>query len=208
MDLSVDIKGMLSLYQASFLSLEGETVLEEAREFSSRHLKEFVKQNNKDISNEILSVLVSHALESPLHWRVPRVEARWFINLFETNQNMISIITPSLLKLAKLDFNMVQLKHQQDLKYALKWCKKIRLGEKLSFARDRPVENFFWTVGFAPQPQLAHFRRTMTTVNVLITTIDDIYDAYGTLQELQLFTDVVDRLGILSVDAKSINIHI
>ena len=63
----------------------------------------------------------------------------------------------------------------------------------MSFARDRLMENFLWTVGCASSPQLGNFRREMTKVNALITVIDDIYDVYGTLEELELFTDVIDR---------------
>lgn len=33
----------------------------------------------------------------------------------------------------------------------------------------------------------------MTIVNALVTTIDDIYDVYGTLEELELFTAMVDK---------------
>jgi hypothetical protein len=58
------------------------------------------------------SELVSHALELPLAWRMLRLEAHWFINLYETKTDM----EPVLLELAKLDFNMVQAVLQEDLK--------------------------------------------------------------------------------------------
>lgn len=107
--LSVDVKGMLSLYEASFVSMEGETLLDEARDFGSTYLKEFVHQNKED--NET-SILINHALDLPLDWRISRLEAQWFINVYEGRPNM----SPALLKLAKLDFNILQAKYQEDLK--------------------------------------------------------------------------------------------
>ena len=58
---------------------------------------------------------------------------------------------------------------------------------------DRPMENFLWTVGVIFEPQFSNCRRMLAKVNSLITTIDDVYDVYGTLDELELFTDVVAR---------------
>ena len=66
----------------------------------------------------------------------------------------------------------------------------------MSFVRDRLVENLLWTVGFVFEPQFGYCRRILTRVNSLITTIDDVYDVYGTLDELELFTDAVDRLVV------------
>jgi len=63
----------------------------------------------------------------------------------------------------------------------------------LSFARDRLVENFVWTVGTNFKPDFQYLRKVMTKVNSLITIIDDVYDVYGTLEELELFTEAVDR---------------
>ncbi|XP_028789720.1 terpene synthase 10-like [Neltuma alba] len=192
--LSVDIKGMLALYEASFLSMEGEIILDEARNLSSTYLKEFIHQNKEE--NET-SLLVNHALELPLHWRVSRLEARWFGDVYERRQKM----NPPLVKLAKLDFNILQAKYQEDLKNTSRWWKRIGLGEKLSFSRDRMVENFVWTVAFAEEPHFEYYRTVATKVNALITTIDDVYDVYGELEELEIFTRVVDRWDINAIDS-------
>ncbi|KAF5952753.1 hypothetical protein HYC85_010697 [Camellia sinensis] len=77
------------------------------------------------------------------------------------------------------------------------WWGRIGLGEKLSFARDRLMENFLWTVGVDFKPQFGHRRRMATIVNALITTIDDVYDVYGTADELELYTNVVERLVVM-----------
>jgi (-)-alpha-terpineol synthase len=103
-----DIEGMLCLYEASFHSVEGESILEEARDFATKQLSEYVKQGK----DQNITVRVNHALELPLHWRMLRLEARWFIDVYKSREDM----NPILLDLAELDFNMVQATHQEDLK--------------------------------------------------------------------------------------------
>ncbi|KAF7821220.1 (-)-alpha-terpineol synthase [Senna tora] len=110
--LSDDIKGVLSLYEASFLSMEDESILEKAREFSTEILEEYVREKK---GNDEMLMLINHALELPLHWRMQRWEALWFINAYETTPNNM---IPSLLQFAKLDFNMVQAIHLEELKQA------------------------------------------------------------------------------------------
>jgi len=83
--------------------------------------------------------------------------------------------------------------------FIYRWWWSTGLGEKLSFARDRLMENFYWTVGFIFQTQFGYCRRMLTKINVLITTIDDVYDVYGTLDELELFTDAVERFVLMAV---------
>ena len=85
--------------------------MEEAWELTSKHLKDL----DKDVDQN-LAVLVKHALEVPLHWRAPRVETRWFIDLYEQREDK----NHQLLELAKLDFNIVQGMHLEDLKDTLR----------------------------------------------------------------------------------------
>ncbi|KAA3481944.1 terpene synthase 10-like [Gossypium australe] len=168
--LNQDCKGLLNLYEASYHLLEGETMLENARELAAKLLKQCLKENN---DHHYLWMLVEHALELPLHWRMPRLEARWFIDAYEKNKGKNPII--------------------------LEWWKELGLGERLSFARDRLMENFLWSVGMIITPQDGKGRRIQTKVNALITVIDDVYDVYGTLDELELFTDAVERWNINAI---------
>ncbi|KAJ9177739.1 hypothetical protein P3X46_012923 [Hevea brasiliensis] len=188
MYLCEDREAMLSLYEASFLSEEGESILQYARDFTTTSLKKYVEQSK----DQNLSMLISHALELPFHWRMLRLETRWFIYVYERKQDM----NPLLLELAKLDFNSVQATHQDDLKYMSRWWRNTGFGEKLDFARDRIMENYLWTIGEIFEPQFSNCRRMSTKVHALITTIDDIYDVYGTLDELELFTNAVQRWDV------------
>ena len=102
-----DVQGLLSLYEASFLCFDGEGTLEDARHFTSEHLVKLIQCMHPHLKD-----IVEHSLELPLHWRTPRLEARWYIDRYERSGYM----NPSLLQLAKLDFNLVQSTHQKELK--------------------------------------------------------------------------------------------
>ncbi|KAM3219800.1 terpineol synthase, chloroplastic [Capsicum annuum] len=191
---SKDTKGMLYLYEASFLAIEGEKELVLTRNWTEKHLREYLENNSNMDQN--LAELVHHALELPLHWRMLRLETKWFINFYKKRQDMI----PFLFELASLDFNIVQAAHVEDLKYVARWWKETCLAENLPFARDRLVENFFWTIGVNFHPEYGYFRRIATKVNALVTTIDDVYDVFGTLDELQIFTDAIQSWNIDKLD--------
>lgn len=55
------------------------------------------------------------------------------------------------------------------------------------------MECYFWAVGMAPEPQFRNCRKVVTKMFAFVTTIDDIYDVYCTLDELELFTEAVER---------------
>lgn len=104
---SMDTRGMLSLYEASQLAFEGEDYLDKAREFMRLHLKHVIADVDKKVG-----VKVEHALELPSHHRMPRLEAKWNIEMYDDKQ---SVINQMLHKLAILDFNKVQSLHQREL---------------------------------------------------------------------------------------------
>ena len=49
-----------------------------------------------------------------------------------------------------------------------------------------------WSIAVNYRPNFQG-RTTLTKIFAMITTIDDVYDVYGTLHELEQFTDVVSR---------------
>nr|ARE72258.1 terpene synthase [Cannabis sativa] len=197
-----DIMGILALYEASFYEKKCESILKEARIFTTECLKNYTimisEQKKLMIDNDYdydIEV-VNHALELPLHRRTTRTEAKWFIDAYAKKQDM----NPMLLELAKLDFNIVQSTHHEDLKHIFRWWRHTKLGEKLNFARDRLMECFLWKVGIRFEPKFSYFRITTAKLFELITVIDDIYDVYGTLDELELFTKAVERWDVKMIN--------
>ncbi|KAH9685733.1 Beta-myrcene/(E)-beta-ocimene synthase 2 [Citrus sinensis] len=186
-----DFKEIMSLHEASYFSLEGESIMEEAWQFTSKHLKEVMISKSKQ-GDVFVAEQAKRGLELPLHWKVPMLEARWFIDVYEKREDKNHL----LLELAKLEFNVLQAIYQEELKDVSRWWKDIGLGEKLSFARDSLVASFVWSMGIVFEPQFAYCRRILTITFALISVIDDIYDVYGTLDELELFADAVERWDI------------
>ncbi|KAI3723529.1 hypothetical protein L2E82_35167 [Cichorium intybus] len=187
--LRTDVKGLLSLYEASHLSFEHERDLHEAKIFATKHLLKLKSQENEALED------INHALELPLHRRMLRLQARWYIDTYNKRRD----VNLFLLELATLDYNMVQSESKKELQELSKWWKNIGLASKLSFARDRLTECFFWAVGVVFEPQYHYCRAGLTKVCALITVIDDIYDVYGSLDELKIFTDAVKRWDIKAV---------
>ncbi|CAK9142631.1 unnamed protein product [Ilex paraguariensis] len=181
---TTNVKAMLELFEASYLALEGEKIMDKARMFSTENIKTVI--SNSDVS---LAKQLSTALELPLHWRL-----EWYNvtrNIHEYGK--VGNINSNLLKLAKLHFNMVQATHQKDLKEIIRWWRNLGMARNLSFSRDRIIESYLFAVGVNFEPQYKHFRNWLAKVCKFIITIDDVYDVYGSLQELELFTKAVDR---------------
>ena len=63
----------------------------------------------------------------------------------------------------------------------------------LPFSRDRIIKCYFWIVSVYFEPQYSLARKILTKVISMISILDNIYDAYGTLEELEPFTESIER---------------
>ncbi|XP_078149747.1 monoterpene synthase 8, chloroplastic-like [Carex rostrata] len=189
-----DIKEMMCLYQVSFFAKEGEQVLEMTRHLTTKHLTIFLESSKYD--NSRMKEQVAHALELPLNWRMQSLHTRWFIEQYKIDEQ----IRPALLELAVLDFNLTQKLYKKELKQVSRWWTDLGLHEKLPFIRDRLVENYIWSVGFAFEPEHSSYRIAVTQANCMITTIDDIYDVYGSLDELEIFTNAIQHWDVTAAE--------
>ncbi|KAL9248858.1 (-)-germacrene D synthase-like protein [Drosera capensis] len=191
-DIRKDISGLLSLYEAAHLRVHGEDILEEALEFTKTSLSSVVAAN----SSHPLAKLIQYALIWPVHKSVPRVSARHYISLYQELENH----DETLLRFAKLDFNILQKTHQKELSGITRWWKGLDVQSKLPWARDRIVECYLWILEVYSEPQFAFAREFMTRVLALTTIIDDFYDVFGMHEELVLFTEAVERWEISAID--------
>lgn len=190
---SLEISGFLALYEASYLAFPGEVMLDRARAFAVKKLQELMPSMKPYQRGKVKAIL----LDLPLHWRAPRLQTIWSLKDHRHNVDngrggeSCRNIDPSILQLAALDFNLVQAVHRAELLEVTKWWKETGLGEKLPFARDRLVECFFCAACIAPEPRLAACREVLAKVGSLLVHLDDVYDLYGTLDELDEFTHAI-----------------
>jgi (-)-germacrene D synthase len=106
-DIINDPRGLLSLYNAAYLLIDGETELEKTILFARKHL-----ESVKNYIEYLLAEHVKRALHLPLPRTLKRVEALHYMP--EYNEELT--YNSSILELAKLDFGLLQRLHLKELK--------------------------------------------------------------------------------------------
>ncbi|CAN6576178.1 unnamed protein product [Malus baccata var. baccata] len=160
------VVGLLSLYEATQLRIHGEEILDEALTFTTTHLESATYRLSSPLAKT-----VTHALHQQLRKALPRVEARYYLSVY---QELRESPNESLLTFAKSDFNRLQ--------------RDLDVPNKLPFVRDRLVEVYFcWSLSVYFEPQYSF-------------VMDDFYDAYGTYEELELFTEAIERWHFSAMD--------
>lgn len=118
--LTTDVEGLLSLYEASHLMVHGEDILEEALDFSTKHLKSIATRTG---INSSLAKKIRHALKRPLRKGVPRIEARFYIEVYQEDP----LHDEAILTFAMMDFNMLQKLYQKELSDIIRFAFRFRI---------------------------------------------------------------------------------
>ncbi|XP_023737000.1 (3S,6E)-nerolidol synthase 1 isoform X2 [Lactuca sativa] len=184
--LNYDIRGLMALYEASQLRIEGEIILDEAEKFSYQILQERMK-----FLDDEQATMVRRTLENPCHKTLP----------FCSLKNSIRDYNGTVLQeLAELEFNLLQYVHQREINQILRWSKDLGLAKELFLARDQPLKCYLWAMAALTNPNLSTHRIDLTKTILLIYIIDDIFDVYGTINELTVFTEAINRWDIKAID--------
>ncbi|KAG6689496.1 hypothetical protein I3842_11G178300 [Carya illinoinensis] len=170
--LSNDVKGILSLYEATHLRVTGEDILDEALVFTTTHLQSVASQLSGPLAAQ-----VTHVLKQPIWKGLQRLQARHYFSVYQEDAS-----------------------HDKALLKFANWWKDLDFSRKLPFIRDRVVECYFWILGVYFEPQYCFARRMLTKVISMTSVIDDIYDVYGTMEELDLFTEAIERWDMKTAD--------
>ncbi|XP_042404583.1 (+)-germacrene D synthase-like [Zingiber officinale] len=110
--LNGDAKGLLSLYNVSYLGTHGETILDEAKSFTKHRLVSLLTELEQSLAAQ-----VSLFLELPPCRRIKILLARKYILIYQEDVMRNNVI----LELAKLNFNLLQSLHQEELKKISMW---------------------------------------------------------------------------------------
>nr|GFB43029.1 amorpha-4,11-diene synthase [Tanacetum cinerariifolium] len=138
--LANDVEGLLELYEATAMRVPGEIILEDALVFTRSHLRIIAKDTLS--TNPALSTEIQRALKQPLWKRLPRIEAVHYIPFYQQQDSH----NKNLLKLAKLEFNLLQSLHKEELSQMSKWWKAFDVKKNAPYARDRILECYMWAL--------------------------------------------------------------
>ncbi|KAL4360581.1 hypothetical protein GQ457_04G005450 [Hibiscus cannabinus] len=168
-----------------------ETLMNDARGMPEANLKLLANK-----SSPHLAKLITDALDQPLNKCPPRLAARNYLSFYEEEDTR----NETLLQFAKLDFNRVQTLHKQEICQIARFWDDHKFSSELPYARERYVEAYTWVNSVFYEPRYTLWRIIFTKIVVLVSILDDSFDAYGTPQELQRLTDALKRWEIDALD--------
>ncbi|KAI6704867.1 hypothetical protein NL676_007829 [Syzygium grande] len=183
-----DILGLTSLFEASHLGTEGEDVLDQVGESTAQRLHASLADLDC-----LQARFVRNSLANPFHKSLARFTAEDILSNFVGHSYSW---TKDLWELAHLDWDIVRSVHQREILQISNWWKDLGMAKKLKYARDQPLKWYMWPMAILTKNGLSQERVLLTKAISFIYIIDDIFDVYGTIDELTSFTDVINSLAV------------
>ncbi|KQJ81619.1 hypothetical protein BRADI_5g01823v3 [Brachypodium distachyon] len=176
--------GLLCLYNAAYLSIHGESELDEAISFARHHLESMGNSLNYPLSEQ-----VKRNLEIPLPRISKRLDVPYYIAEYKHEQEC----NPLVLELAKLEFNLLQRLHQSELKAYCRWANDLYEDVGLSYSRHRMVECYFWSYNVYYEQHYGGARIILAKLIELVCLLDDTFDIHATLEEGRKLNEAIQR---------------
>ncbi|KAL5860226.1 hypothetical protein ACOSQ4_001522 [Xanthoceras sorbifolium] len=182
------VTGMFNLYRASQVLFPGETILENAKQFSSKFLRQKQAANqllDKWVITKDLPGEVGFALDVPWYASLPRVETRLYIQQYggeddvwigKTLYRMPCISNNKYLEVAKFDYNNCQAVHQTEWDTMQKWYAENKL-DNFGTSRRALLLAYFVASASIYEPERWQERMAWAKTAVLTETIASYFDS-------------------------------
>ncbi|GER31269.1 linalool synthase [Striga asiatica] len=188
------IKAALALHEASHVHVNGEEILHEAAKCSSQYLSH--KLINLKSFDQDHAKMAKHSLLYPQHKSMTQFMSMDFLRSLKGQYGWES----SLKELAELEYTSLESLHKDELVRVVKWWENLGLSSQLKSLRNEPIKWHLWSIVTLWDPKWSKQRILLTKPISLVFAVDDIFDLYGTLEELTLFTDAVNKWEIRAAE--------
>ncbi|CAN1852504.1 Ent-kaur-16-ene synthase, chloroplastic [Linum perenne] len=205
-----DGRAVLELHKASSVCYPEEQILEQQQSWTRRFLVEELDHNCSENANRMLapqeSLLkqVRNAVNYPFRAdlrplaTMRNIEEQCFLDNKRVMKSFFSCASyggKDFVKLAVEDFNSRQTIYSRELKHLMLWLEDKKI-DQMRFAKMKTGYCYFIVVAIISDPELSDARAAFTKYAVLASLVDDLFDLFGTPEELLNLVDLFQRWDV------------
>ncbi|KAG6384152.1 hypothetical protein SASPL_156055 [Salvia splendens] len=160
---------------------------------------EYMEQNSQHFITAMYSI--KYEVDVPWTARLDRLYHRKWIEENKSSPLWIGkasfyrlscLENTKLRQLAVENFEFMQSIYMRELEELKGWAKKWRLSE-MGFGREKTVYTYFAIASCSLFPHNSVMRMIIAKAAIIVTVADDFYDMEGSLPDLEILTDAVQR---------------
>ncbi|KAL1289372.1 hypothetical protein AAHE18_20G053300 [Arachis hypogaea] len=181
-----DLTSLIAVHEAAQLSIgEEDTSLEDVGRLCRELLHSWLSRHHHHHEAQYVAI----SLQQPLHHNLPRfMDKTILLRNFKPDKKSVCFV-----ELAEINSCIVRLMNQHEALQVSKWWKGEAMSKEPKFAEYEALKWYMWSMACFTDPSFSDQRLELTKPISLVYIIDDIFDVYGTLDQLILFTDAVKR---------------